>query len=334
MEVIPIVHCFNNNYVIPAAVSFFSMLKNSNESNYYNLYVLHSDISIENQEKLNILVSNFPNAKLEFINMGNKCNMLFQNTKHKAHYSKEMYYKLLVPEIFQQYDKIMVTDVDVTFLNDISEIYKNFDVDEDYYLTGSSGIGKNNSWLERYNKQYLKAFDKADIDKLLQICGGYLIFNLKKIRKDKIFEQFIDYATKNAKKLIQPEQDTINLVCSTKIKFMPANALVCTYLYDIFRDESDYGQCSNLSVQDLKYALNNPIQLHYATKNKPWINLNCTKGEVWFEYLLQTNFLKDYIENLQLELSKYKNRKTLLEFKIPFINKKLILQRIKLKETL
>ncbi|QRZ21893.1 hypothetical protein H9L11_11915 [Vibrio sp. sp1] len=52
MQVIPIVHCFDNNYVIPAAVAFYSLLEKSDKNYKYQIYVLHEDITLLNQEKL------------------------------------------------------------------------------------------------------------------------------------------------------------------------------------------------------------------------------------------------------------------------------------------
>lgn len=78
---IQVVHFFDNNYVIPAAVSFYSMLTNASKEHDYVLYVGHSDITAKNQIKLEELVSNFSNAKLKFINLHNKFANLFTKTK-------------------------------------------------------------------------------------------------------------------------------------------------------------------------------------------------------------------------------------------------------------
>lgn len=86
---IPIMHCFDNNYVIPAAVSFYSMLMNANTKFNYKLYVLHTDITTKNQSKLIELVNNFSYADLEFINMKNRFNDVWGNLQNKGHYSKE-----------------------------------------------------------------------------------------------------------------------------------------------------------------------------------------------------------------------------------------------------
>lgn len=78
---IPVLHFFNNKYVIPAAVSFYSMLENADKNYNYILYVGHSDITKENQEKLKKTIENFSNAQLNFIDMDNKFDDLFKKTK-------------------------------------------------------------------------------------------------------------------------------------------------------------------------------------------------------------------------------------------------------------
>ena len=57
MKKIPIMFCFDNNYVIQAAVSMHSMLKYANKQKIYILYVLHTDITTQNQNKLHWKIS-------------------------------------------------------------------------------------------------------------------------------------------------------------------------------------------------------------------------------------------------------------------------------------
>ena len=122
-QIIPIMHCFNDNYVIPASVSFLSMLENANSSYFYKLFVLHTDISKAHQNALHSIVSRFDNAELEFVDMNDRFKELFDKIRTKGHYAKEMLYKLLAPEIFPNYEYIIITDVDVVFCGDIAEVY-------------------------------------------------------------------------------------------------------------------------------------------------------------------------------------------------------------------
>lgn len=305
---IPVLHFFNNKYVIPAAVSFYSMLENADKNYNYILYVGHSDITKENQEKLKKTIENFSNAQLNFIDMNNKFDDLFKKTKWGGNFSKEIYYKFLVASLLPQYDKVVVTDVDVVFLGDIAKEFIEFDINEEYYLAGAkSGLSRLDSWIDKFSSRYDKEFS-IDERKLLNFAGGYYIFNCKKIREDKLENKFVDFALKNCERIIQPEQDTINICCGDKKKALSPRALVCTYLYDMYKSEVDYTKGSGYDADTIKDALNNPIQVHYATTKKPWLEV-CPKQELWFSYLAKTPFFEEYMRGLMPE-----NRKVLFKF--------------------
>lgn len=284
LEIIPIMHCFNNNYVIPASVAFLSMLENANKNYFYKLYVLHSDITKINQILLTSLVNKFGNATLEFIDMKNKFEDMFEKTKIKGHCSKEMYYKLIAPEIFLEYEKIIITDVDVIYKGDISKEFINFKDNNQDYVAGVQMPKLKDSWLENFMENCYFDWTKDEREKLL-IGAGYMIFNLEKLRQDNCVQKFLDCANQNLNRLKQPEQDVINTVCYPKIKSLPLKSMVCTYAYDLYKNETDFNNDLRLSSEELHDALENPIQVHYATYVKPWNNKNCTKADMWYSCL-------------------------------------------------
>ena len=63
MKKIPIFFTFNNDYSVPAAVAFYSLLNKAKQDVYYEMYVLHSDITTMNQKLLQDIVLKFKNAK-------------------------------------------------------------------------------------------------------------------------------------------------------------------------------------------------------------------------------------------------------------------------------
>lgn len=294
-QIIPIMHCFDDNYVIPASVSFLSMLENANPRYFYKLYVLHTDISEKNQNTLNSIVSKFNNADLQFIDMNNKFNDEFDVMKTKAHYSKEFLYKLLAPTIFPQYEQIIITDVDVVFCGDIAEIYDEGQFDE--YI---AGITYHNVLENFMRNTYEAQFSNEEIRKLL-IGGGLLYMNLKKMREDGMEAKCVAYLKQNAHRLKQAEQDVLNLVCYPKIKLLPERFMVCTYLYDMIENNEFFGNEITLGEQDkvwIKEALSKVIQLHYAGAQKPWNTPTCTKSDVWFSYLLKTPFFYEVMRKI------------------------------------
>lgn len=294
-QIIPIMHCFDDNYVIPASVSFLSMLENANPRYFYKLYVLHTDISKKNQNTLNSIVSKFNNADLQFIDMNNKFDDEFDVMKTKAHYSKEILYKLLAPTIFPQYEQIIITDVDVVFCGDIAEIYDEGQFDE--YI---AGIAYHNVLENFMRNTYEAQFSSEEIKKLL-IGAGLLCVNLKKMREDGMEAKCVAYLEQNLHRLKQPEQDVLNLVCYPKIKLLPERFMVCTYLYDMIENNEFFGNEITLGKQDkvwIKEALSKVIQLHYAGAQKPWNTPTCTKSDVWFSYLLKTPFFYEVMRKI------------------------------------
>lgn len=292
---IPLMFCFDNNYVIPAAVAFYSLLEHCNKDYYYKLYILHTDISEKNQKKLIENVKKFSDfSELIFVNMENKFEELWQTIATKGHFSKEVMYKILVASIFPIYDKIIVSDVDVVFLNDISESYFLLDTSEDYYLGGIKMIGKMKWYLEQFEGQ----FTKEEIEKLNGFCGGYIVFNLKKLREDHMEDKFVKCFETEGHRINQMEQDVLNLCCYPKTKQLPLKYLACSYMWDEYRTEEDKETDIHYTKKEIDDAMNNTVQLHYATSRKPWKNVDCTKSEIWFEYLLKTNFVSEYFESL------------------------------------
>lgn len=303
ISIIPIMTCFNNNYVIPASVAIYSILENSSKDYMYEFYILHSDISERNQQKLVENIKKFSNANLTFINMENKFADLFKNTRHQGHFSKEMYYKFLPAEIFPQYEKIIITDVDVVFTGDISTVYTEFDIKQGDYLSACIQVCHKNKY-EKAMRAYLKVWTKEEFDICMR-AGGFYVFNLQKMRTDNIVEKFITFAQNNTNKLLAPEQDCISLVCHPKIHKMKPNALVSTVIYEQFKNK-DYENSILYDKEQVINALQNPVQLHYAGSIKPWKNPSVTKAGIWYEYLAKTNFYEEQIQKLTFkpEISK------------------------------
>jgi len=282
--------CFNNEYTIPAAVAFRSLLENASKDYFYKLYVAHIDISVENQQKLHKIELEFhEHASLEFLQMQDRFEDLWKKTATKGHYSKEVFYKLIAPSLFPQYEKIIISDVDVVFLGDVSPSYFSFDVAEDIYVAGVGGVGKILHILDDYKKD----FSQEEISKLV-INGGYMVYNLNKMRKDHLEASFLKCYEMNYWRILQLEQDVINLCCYPKIKFLPLKNMMCNYVYDLYNTDEDFNSDKTFSRVELKEAMANPVLLHYPGYRKPWRDRDSTKAEEWFKYVVRTPFCEEF----------------------------------------
>ena len=327
MEKIPVFFTFDRNYVVAAEVAIYSMLKYASPKYEYRLYVLHTDIPERLQEEIIRLVGKFGNASIEFIDTSSfddDENIL----RSKAHFSKEIYYKLIAAEIFPQYDRIICTDVDVVFTGDISESYF-MHQDKFFYFAGIGQILESDRI-----KNYKDKFTTEEIEILKkEIAAGYLLMNLKAIREHSMQKKLTDYYKANYHKLCLPEQDCMILCCWPHIEYLPIKFCVCNYYYKInpdtaafYQDNDGLPKAHEEARRLFKEALDNPVQLHYVGENKPWNSLSVIKHGVWLSLLRESGctarFLKELPGFIQKRIRKYSLRRFLSKVSSRLTSKK------------
>ena len=94
-------------------------------------------------------------------------------------------------------------------------------------------------------------------------------------------------------RILQLEQDVINLCCYPKIKFLPLKNMMCNYVYDLYHTDEDFNNDKTFSALELREAMESPILLHYPGHKKPWKE-DCTKAEEWFRYVMKTPFSEQF----------------------------------------
>ena len=74
----------NDGYAVPLSVTLYSMMKNASKARFYDILVMHKDISPENREMLLKVAAHFPNCSLRFIDFGSKDSLVSGNMKARS----------------------------------------------------------------------------------------------------------------------------------------------------------------------------------------------------------------------------------------------------------
>ena len=119
MNIIPIAFAFDNNLIMPAAVAFTSLLKNAAPETFYDIYILHSEKEELDKFYFSKIVEEFQNCKINYITVGN----IFEGAFEIRDITTPTYYRLLIPKLIPQYNKIIYADVDIIFRLDLSDLY-------------------------------------------------------------------------------------------------------------------------------------------------------------------------------------------------------------------
>ena len=290
MQTIPIFFTFDTNFVLAANVAIHSMLRHASQAYHYDLYVFHTKLRPRHQRSLQKSIKEFTNATIHFINVSEYDEMI-KKLENKSHFSKEIFYKLIAPDILPQYDRIICSDVDVIFLGDISTAYFLFP-DEKFYYAGVTAISATNNKQRMVN--YQNKFNEKEL-KILEggIAAGFMLINLKEIRNDHKQDEIINYYVQNYKNFYLPEQDCITLTCWPYIKYIPMEYNLPTAFYSLDMENDEFFQGNPFfagnkaeALAKFRNGLAHPIQLHYAGFNKPWNSFGITRQKDWMEALM------------------------------------------------
>ena len=178
MNIVPIVYAFDNNLMLPACVCIFSLMSNAKEDTFYDIFILHSAKEDLEHDQLDTLISFYPNCKIHY----REVDDVFDKAFEVRGITTAAYYRLLIPELIPEYDKIIYSDVDVIFREDLSDFYLNTDLDN-YYLAGVNS-------LAYMVPSYARYYKKIGLDAKTIIYSGNLLFNSIAIRKAGLVNEF------------------------------------------------------------------------------------------------------------------------------------------------
>lgn len=260
-NVIPIAFAFDDNLVLAAQVAFNSLLKVAKSK--YKFFVLFSPENLSSQsiQKLRLSVEFYKNGSIEFIDVGD----FFINGYEVRGITIATYYRLLLPEILSQYDKVIYSDVDTLFLKDLAEIY--------HSAMGNNLIAATRGVVQNTDLNYLK---QIDIKPGLYVNAGFLVMNLQAMRNDNLRNVFLKLTEKN---LLYQDQDILNISCKGRIKYLgPKYNLHAKFDY---LSELPYVTRLFENV-DILSEISDPVMIHFPGV-KPWQNAECYYYDVWWE---------------------------------------------------
>ena len=275
----------SNDYFIPYCATFLkSLMEHSDSQKNYDVLLLSQDVSEVNVKRLQKLVSEWGNFSLRIIDPS---VLIDQYTFFvRGHFSKETYYRLVLPELLPNYDKILYLDSDMIAVKDVAELYE---VDVQGYLLAAC-LDADTAGL--YNGYQI---DKKEYtDNVLKLKkpfeyfqAGVLLMNLKEFRNTYTTKQILDFAVSENWQLL--DQDILNKLCEGKVKYVDMN-------WNVMVDYAGVriNQIISLAPRKLNImyqeARKNPFIIHYAGPQKPWFEPEMDFGDIFWKYARGTAY--------------------------------------------
>jgi lipopolysaccharide biosynthesis glycosyltransferase len=264
--------CFDERLWMQAGVAIASALINS--SNSYSIHcVISKYVSSENRAELQHIANKFGiNSTILFMEANND----FNDAKCEGFYISS-YFRLMLPMLLPNLDKVLYLDSDTVVCRDLYELY-NFDLG-DNLLAGVKDVLNYKETREGISSPYE------------YVNAGVLLFNLKQIRKEKLYNMWVETAKTNSLKYF--DQDILNLTCKNRIAHLP---LKFNYFprdkREGYKKSVKYGIHTKKEVEE---ARKTPAVYHFI-HIKPW-NKPAYLSNVWWKYAKLTPFYNRLAEN-------------------------------------
>lgn len=248
----------NSKWYYYLVVNIYSLLKSN--SKIKKIYLLVETEDINDIKYLSNVRDKF-NVEFVLINFNKHCNKYLEDDCPNANtiYSNFCFSRLMLADFVEE-DYVLYLDTDAIVINDISHLW-DYDLDG-YYLLGCRDYG-----VESHN--YLKNLEL----KGKYVNSGVVLFNLKLIRKEKLIKKW--FSLINSQKLLYPDQDALNIICTEKEIYIPS-----MYNYS-------HGVTKQVISRDLIKII------HYAGPKDPWV-ADKWNAEIWYD--AEEKFYKEIVE--------------------------------------
>lgn len=282
-----VVFAADNNYACQMIIAVCSLLSSLRECRDYQLVLLvSSDFKEENVEKINSIAEKYGAPSPDFHFMSDEYSEIEMQL---AHISRATYFRLKLPEILPDVSKCIYLDVDVLVRKSIDGLFS-LDM-ADYYLAGVKAAG-----FYYPEEKGTALAEKLEIPRLDQyINAGVLIINLDLMRKNRLMDKFDELI---AEKFKNQDQDILNAACYGKIKILDPEYNLMTKYAPL--DESSYDKLQCLqkcySKEAWEKACQDPVIIHFADVEKPWLDISSNYAEIWWEYAVRCGISEYLLE--------------------------------------
>ena len=244
----------DSNFIFPALVSMTSALENNN--NKINIIVYHLLITqgfdIKNIEIFDSLKKKYK-VKLNYYIIPN----IFEKYRAWVGGTSTVYFKMLLPLIMHDLERIIYLDADTLIFKDLYEMYS---------------LPFNDNYVLGYPFHDVNKIDQFVQNATYYVNGGVLLFNIDQIRKDNKDIELIRFTIQKNSNLWFLEQDSINIVFYNKVGILPLK-------YGIYM----YGDINSFekSIQiRIRFKLNRTEVIN-AIDDPSIVHFSCCNPKIW-----------------------------------------------------
>ena len=178
---IPVFFAVDNGYIPFLGVALKSLIDNTSKENKYAIKILYTSVTEENKKRIKKYEQE--NVTIEFVDLNKQLNEIKEKLYTRNYFSNTTYYRLFIPELYPEYDKVVYIDSDTICLSDIANLY-NIDMGDNLIAAVPDGAVQAIDVFKDYVERVVGV---ADYNKYFN--AGVIVMNLKELREYKFEEK-------------------------------------------------------------------------------------------------------------------------------------------------
>ena len=220
-QTIPIFFAVDNSYIPFLAVTLQSLIDNSSINHFYDIKILYTKLSYENQNSIKNRYG-CKNIKIEFVDLNRYLFNYDDKFYTRDYYSKTTYFRIFIPDLYPEYDKAIYLDSDMVILTDIAKLY---DIDIKNNLLGvvSDGTVATTPQFQEYVEKVVGMSSYK-----YYFNAGMLLMNLDELRNFRFQEKFL-YLLDTMKFTVAQDQDYLNRICKGRTRMLDSSWNTTTF---------------------------------------------------------------------------------------------------------
>ena len=265
---IPVILAGDNDFALPIAVTIRSVIDSANDKDSYLFLILSDRISETRQRILSALEQIRERIHILIFDMEEFFTPLQDRFPVRLYWKRATFFRLFLPEILPQFEKVFYLDGDLLVRADLAELFHE-NLSPDIWCTAVEDcLGR----ISRNQKRYMRRELHLPADHIY-FNAGFLLLNLTALRNIHFSERALEI--QDRLKPLYQDQDILNILCCGHVRLLPHfwNYM----LIDIPPLSSDSVPTLSPAGKDENVRI-----LPYSGDRKPWAFPEQLHAEEWW----------------------------------------------------
>ncbi len=276
---IPVVFATNDNYAPYTATAIASILCSASPENYYRIYILHTGLDSSYIERLEGMGGR--NAAVRCLQVQPLLERHGTALYERAHFTKETFYRFLIPEIFCDFSDVIYLDGDLVVTGDIADMLP--------ADTGGAWVSAVRNVLTCRSAE--RVWDDFGVEPEKYFNAGVMMIHIGQWVAHGLTDRcFSLLAETPREKLVLLDQDILNAVCRGHVHFLDPAWNYCWHMDHTTLEEIERLFAPIKAAVDGKFKI-----LHFASVEKPWNMPELPLASYFWKYAVSSPFCEEIL---------------------------------------